>query len=100
MLTYRTEMSNRPPVPEDVQKRAMAEMRSMAPAGGRDAYNSTLNLAAYQNAANEANRDYGHSLQGQQQQMALAGLTSLAQQRQQSLGFLSSLLGPTYIERS
>lgn len=89
MLTYRTDLAYRPPISPAMEGEAVAKMKSYAPAGGEDSFNASLNLAAYKRAAEDANMAYSRKHLDGQRQLALSGLTGMAQQQ----GMASSLLG-------
>ena len=93
MITYRSELTSRPPVPEDVQRQKMAEMKSYAPAGGMDAYHSALDLSAYRRAAERANLQYATARQSAGRQLALSGLGDMYQQQAADTSLAGSLLG-------
>lgn len=93
MITYRSELTNRLPVPLEVQQKKMAEMRSYAPPGGEDAYHSALDMSGYQRAAERANLQYANARQSAARQLALSGLGDMYQQQDAERSLAGSLLG-------
>lgn len=92
MLSYRTELANRPPVPQDMQDEAMRAMAAQAPAKA-DNYFAALNMPAYQRQVADINLDYARKQRQMQQDNALRGLTAMASEEASYMPMRGSLLG-------
>lgn len=93
-LNYRSNLSFRPPVTPDIQRHRMQEMSAYGPATmAPDVFASSLNLPAYQRAAEDANRSYGMANQSALFGLAGEGLGQMAQQQSREQNMKGSLLG-------